>query len=116
MNHHLQKALNKYAKPSNPDQGSRKSFAVQNAIFVSYYIYLSPAGRKTPPGYPTLLARWHSDLNSDPGTGSEAAAALGSSPMCLADCPQSCCLIESCSITQSFQGCSTPDIIGLFDS
>ncbi len=66
---------------------------------------LSPAGRRSPPGYPMLLATWHSDLGSDPGTGSEAAAALGSSPRHLANCPQSCCLIDSCSVT--------PIIIGL---
>ncbi len=58
-----------------------------------------------------LMAMWHSGLDSDPGTGSEAAAALGSSPTRLANCPQSCCLTDSCSIAQSLYGCLTPDMI-----
>ena len=49
MHNHLQQAFNEYAKPSNPDQGSQKSLAVQNAILVSDFI---TCREEKPPGLP----------------------------------------------------------------
>lgn len=88
------------------------SRALENLLLCKMpYLFqiLSPAGRRNRPGYPTRLAMWHSGLGSDPGTGSGAAAALGSIPMRLANCPQSCCLIDSCSITPDNIGLLIPD-------